>query len=427
VTKTVLVPALCAALASSPATAQAPNARSVGKEVSVAEIERTLRAIDVDRTAGSDGERASAEYLDHKLAESGIRHTKYDSLVYLSWPGRARLTIPGVAPFTAKTAAFAAPTPAEGLRGVLLVEPPLKRRVDQTLAFGPEVSGKIPVVRGIADTEALVLGAQRAGALAVVQIDATDVLHEDIVSTIWGMPTTETASRLPAIPYLCITNSDGARLTTAAAAGPLTAELFAEVTRGWRVEPNIVAEVPGRSGDFLLVTTHLDAWYRGMTDTAGSVASILEMARVLQQHKGELARASGSRGGPGIRSAAMRVPAGTSTGSGPTSIATAWARLTSMALGAAARALTPCRPRAGLDSVSTFASRPNASRASSHLRRAAGGRSGRGATATPRSRGWAFPSSRLACLARPRAILKWMRPAASPTGTPRRTRSRSWT
>ena len=162
--------------------------------------------------------------------------------------------------------------------------------MDQTLAFGPEVRGKIPVVRGIADTEALVLGAQRAGALAVVQIDATDVLHEDIVSTIWGMPTTETASRLPTIPYLCIAHSDGARLTTAAAADPLTAELFAEVTRGWRVEPNIVAEVPGRSGDFLLVTTHLDAWYRGMTDTAGSVASILEMARVLQQHKGELAR-----------------------------------------------------------------------------------------------------------------------------------------
>ena len=61
-TKAILVAAFCAALASSPATAQAPNARSVGREVSVAEIERTLRAIDVDRTAGSDGERAAAEY-----------------------------------------------------------------------------------------------------------------------------------------------------------------------------------------------------------------------------------------------------------------------------------------------------------------------------------------------------------------------------
>jgi hypothetical protein len=62
------------------------------------------------------------------------------------------------------------------------------------------------------------------------------------------------------------------------------------VTRGWRTEPIVVADVPGRSADFVLVGTHVDAWYRGMTDTAGSVASILEMARVLEQHRGQLAR-----------------------------------------------------------------------------------------------------------------------------------------
>jgi hypothetical protein len=40
----------------------------------------------------------------------------------------------------------------------------------------------------------------------------------------------------------------------------------------------------------VLVATHLDAWYHGMTDTGGSVASILDMARVLQRHRGELER-----------------------------------------------------------------------------------------------------------------------------------------
>jgi hypothetical protein len=48
--------------------------------------------------------------------------------------------------------------------------------------------------------------------------------------------------------------------------------------------------VPGASDDFVLVATHLDAWYHGMTDTAGTVASILDMARVLQQHRAQLAR-----------------------------------------------------------------------------------------------------------------------------------------
>jgi hypothetical protein len=267
-----------------------PNTKTVQPEVSIAEIERTLRAIDVDRTAASDGERAAAEYLDRKLAEYGVAHTKFDSRLYLSWPGRAEVVVPGLEPIRGKTAAFAAATPKEGLRGPLVFEPMLTRRVDQSLSFGSEVRGAIPVVRGIADTEALVLAGQQAGALAVLQIDATDILHEDIVTTIWGAPTPQSAERMPRIPYICITKSDGERLTTAAGKQPIAVTLIAEVTRGWRTVPIVVADVPGRTPDFLLVATHLDAWYHGMTDTGGSVASILDMARVLQRHKGELER-----------------------------------------------------------------------------------------------------------------------------------------
>jgi hypothetical protein len=261
----------------------------VGPEVSVAEIEKTLHAIDVDRTAASDGERASAEYLDRALAGYGVAHAKYEARLYLSWPGRASLTVEGLPVMTAKTAAFAAPTPADGVTGELIVNPALTRRVDQTLAFGPEVRGRIPVVRGVSDTEALVLAGQRAGARAIVQIDITDTLHEDIVTTTWGTPTTESAETLPTIPFVTITRSDGERLLGASVKG-VTARVTADVTRGWRAEPIVIAEVAGRSPDFVLVATHLDAWYHGMTDTAGSVASILEMARVLQKHRSELAR-----------------------------------------------------------------------------------------------------------------------------------------
>jgi hypothetical protein len=198
--------------------------------------------------------------------------------------------VPGLETIHGKTAAFSAATGKEGLRGPLVLEPPLIRRVDQSLTFGAEVRGTIPVVRGIADTEALVLAGQQAGALAVLQIDATDILHEDIVTTIWGAPTPQSADRMPRIPYICITKSDGERLTGAAGKKPITVTLTAEVTRAWRTVPIVVADVPGRTPDFLLVATHLDAWYHGMTDTGGSVASILDMARVLQRHRGELER-----------------------------------------------------------------------------------------------------------------------------------------
>lgn len=271
--------------------AQAPvDPRTLQAEVSLAEIEQTLHALDLDRTAGSEGERAAAAYLSRKLSDYGISHTTHESRVFLSWPGRAELAVPDQPAMRGKTAVFAAPTPTGGLRGVVLLDPPVARRADQTLAFGPEVKGRIPVLRGIADTEALVLAGQTAGALAIVVVDRTDTLHEDTVTSIWGTPSVESAARLPRIPYLCITRSDGERLAAAAASGPLTVTLLTEVRRAWRVVPNVVAEVPGRSADFVLVTTHFDAWYRGMTDTAGTVATILDMARVLQKHEGELER-----------------------------------------------------------------------------------------------------------------------------------------
>jgi N-acetylated-alpha-linked acidic dipeptidase len=273
-----------------PGAQSPPRPSAVESEISAAEIERTLRAIDVDRTSGSDGERASAEYLDRKLAEYGVAHATLRSRVYLSWPGHAALSVPSLGTISGKTAAFSAATPQEGLRGQPIVDPPITRRVDRTLAFDADVRNRIPIVRGYADTEALVLAAQQAGALAVVQIDATDTLHEDIVTTTWGTPSVENAARLPAIPYLTIAKSDGDRLMRAAAKPPIAITMTVDVTRGWRTIPIVVADVPGRTRDFVLVATHLDAWYHGMTDTGGSVASILDMARVLQRHAGELQR-----------------------------------------------------------------------------------------------------------------------------------------
>jgi hypothetical protein len=267
-----------------------PDLKTIQSEVSIAEIEKTLHAIDMDRTSGSEGERQAFDVLAQKLREYGVRFTKHDARLFLSWPGRAELALPDHSPIAGKTAVFAAATPAQGVAGQIVLEPELARRGDQSLAFGPDVRGKIPVVQGISDTEALVLAGMRAGVLGIIKIDETDKLHEDIVSTNWGTPTTESAARIPSIPYLCIRKSDGERVKAAAANAPLTVTLTTDVTRGWRSIPQITAEVPGRSADFILVTTHVDGWYRGMTDTAGSVASILDMARVLQKHQGDLQR-----------------------------------------------------------------------------------------------------------------------------------------
>src|ERR1700747_245687 len=80
--------------------AQSHDKPAVGKEVDVAEIDRTLKAIDVDRTSGGEGERQSAAYLERKLAEYGVAHTRHDMKAYLSWPKHAALTVQSTPPMT---------------------------------------------------------------------------------------------------------------------------------------------------------------------------------------------------------------------------------------------------------------------------------------------------------------------------------------
>jgi hypothetical protein len=110
-----------------------------------------------------------------------------------------------------------------------------------------------------------------------------------IATTIWGSPTTESAARIPRIPIIGIKKSEGERLKAALAASPKVV-LKIKVEQGWATAPLVVADVPGKTADFVMVATHLDAWYKGMTDTAGSDASILEMAHVLQAQQSRLER-----------------------------------------------------------------------------------------------------------------------------------------
>jgi hypothetical protein len=269
-----------AALAS--VDAQKPSSiDAVRRAVSSAEIQRTLAAFDIDRTSGKAGERRAAEYLARKLTEYGITHTTYEARLFMSWPVSAEiavadLSIRGTAP------AFAASTPPGGLSAETLWtasnQPP-----------GREVRGKIVIVEGGGVSPDRSLALQRAGAAGVVQIEAGEIVHEMIATTIWGSPTTESAARLPTIPIVAIRRSEGDRLKAALPPGGKL-RLTTTVEQGWATAPVVVADVAGRSSDFVLVATHIDAWYRGMTDTAGTNASILEMARVLQSEQKTLER-----------------------------------------------------------------------------------------------------------------------------------------
>ena len=261
----------------------------IAHEISPAEMAQTLTALDYDRTSGREGERRGAAVLEEKLRAYGVRYVRHEMRAYLSWPGSASLeaVAPEAIALRAITHAFAAKTPPEGVTGEALFLP--RTAEDDQTPLGAEARGRIVIAQGLISPESA-WRAQQAGALGLVHVNDTDILHEMITTTIWGTPTATSAVRIPAIPVVSISKSDGDRLRAAATKGPLKLRIKAEVAQGWTTIPLVVAEIKGRSADFALVATHIDAWYAGMTDTAGTVASILEMARVLQKHAGELER-----------------------------------------------------------------------------------------------------------------------------------------
>src|SRR2546430_17313842 len=66
----------------------------VQRAVSIAEIQKTLKAFNIDRTSGKEGERRAADYLVQNLTEYGISHTRYEARLYMSWPIQAELAVP---------------------------------------------------------------------------------------------------------------------------------------------------------------------------------------------------------------------------------------------------------------------------------------------------------------------------------------------
>ena len=268
------------------------------KAISTEEMMKILEPFNkLDRISGGPGEARAAELLVAALKRYGIEHNVYRFKAYLSWPIRAELQVPGpeARTFRAVTPAFSTSTPPGGLEGecVFIGNPGAIFGPMGSAYKGKEVRGKIVVADGLITPQNARL-AEDLGAIGLIHINPRELLHEMIMTTVWGTPTPESAARIPKMPALSITRTDGDWLKQQAQRGPVRVKLLTEVSTKWReiplVEARVEGQAPGATEEFVLVSSHLDAWYAGMTDTASTDASMLEMARLLHAQRKNLRR-----------------------------------------------------------------------------------------------------------------------------------------
>jgi len=154
-----------------------------------------------------------------------------------------------------------------------------------------QLAGKIVMSEGGGRQN--MMTAHRLGAIAYIHMwpSGEDVLHEGIVSPVWGSPNASTIDSIPDIPVVTITNSDGELIKRRIAEeGKCVLNVKTEVETGWRWLRMPEVRIPGKTEDFVLIGGHIDSWHLGATDNATGNATCIELAKLFWRYRDKLNR-----------------------------------------------------------------------------------------------------------------------------------------
>ncbi|MCL4368207.1 MAG: M28 family peptidase [Actinobacteria bacterium] len=254
-------------------------------EVSRANVQKHTETIfGWERHAGTPAERQAVAYIKEYLDQQGIdaKVEEFDSLI--SNTVRASVTIL-----------------AGDRRAVQCITHPFSKSVPAGVtaeAIHPgdkidevSVAGKIVIVD---DTDAPrnANRLQDRGAAAMICHSRGRALQDYIISQVWGTPEPGTVKNLPGIPVVTLDGDAADHLEALMRDGPVQVTVRTELDTGIKPMHFPVADIKGTAGtdEFVLLAGHMDSWYFGAQDNAVGNASLMEVARVLSQHRELLKR-----------------------------------------------------------------------------------------------------------------------------------------
>jgi N-acetylated-alpha-linked acidic dipeptidase len=232
-----------------------------------------------------------------RLRKHGVEVTVHEPSLYLSLPGLARVEADGRT-FRAKPPAYS--TDARGgLEGELvyvgarhnaMITDMFEQKVETTKELADRVRGKIVISEGFA-SPGLVSQFEEIGAIGVIGINPGVDIHWGICTTIWGTPDLDDLPRKPKIPAVAVNKPDGEELTAIADRGGRVT-IFTEMEEGWFTSklPEVFIRGSQEPEKYVFLHGHLDSWDVGVGDNATGDATLMEIARVLWQHRDKLKR-----------------------------------------------------------------------------------------------------------------------------------------
>ena len=313
--------------------AAAPVADAVRQQVTPEGLARSLDSIvKYDRRSGTGGEDRALDFVLRELRAEGIPSRVDTFSAYVSDPVSASVEAPEAAPdfspealtvsFSGSADGLAAPVvdvgTADDLPGLavetgerLLLECELRAELDRPTRIpggvsagspgegGDDVCPEAPDLRGtIALIEALPIPEtawklERLGAVGAVFVNPEDRLNALITTTLWAGPSLRNQHRIPSLPVVEVSQSDGERLRAMLQEDPeLRVRITAEVETRWKPLRLVQAAIPAENaaGSFAVLGGHIDSWWQGATDEAASNAAMLELARAFWDQRDRLRR-----------------------------------------------------------------------------------------------------------------------------------------
>lgn len=242
-----------------------------------------------------DDVRIACDEIVARLRAHDVPVAVYEPEVFLSLPGKASVTV-GSASFRAKPMAMSVAHPAGRTAPLVYAPARYARGADELFsrnligADDLDFRGKFVVTEGFG-MPGKVSFFEARGALGMIAVNPGKNAHWGICTTVWGTPDLRDLPRKPKIAVVAVNNPDGLQLIEAAKRGE-SATLTADLTEGWFVSPVPVVTIPGTEDPdpFVLLHGHYDSWDFGIGDNAVGDATLLEVARVLWQHRDHLKR-----------------------------------------------------------------------------------------------------------------------------------------
>jgi hypothetical protein len=237
------------------------------------------------RLSGTPEELAAFRYTQRQLKAAGVKTTLLFHDAFISLPGPAALHVTPAGrmatPLRCVTHSFSASTSPDGL------EADATYLGNAAADLVPaKVGGKIAVLDGLANP-ARVHAGETAGAVGLVFLNRDRLVHEMIVSTVWGSPPPEHLHRMPRVPVVSVAQPEGERVREfLAKPGGARIKLTTQVDTGWRKTPILIGELRGSVEDsYVLMSGHLDSWHKGAMDNGTANATMLEVARIMAKQK----------------------------------------------------------------------------------------------------------------------------------------------